>query len=133
MVQPQFKTSKIHLTWSRNSTSSVRSIVLFLASSSHHPSWLPKERKEGRQDPSLPSVGERRTLVKEPKRCKISWAIQVKCCLSNSLGTHRGHQCPKGVKIRSRYLTMSRILMMWYLKLRLFVRQHRICQSSIVQ
>lgn len=71
-LEPQFKTSRIHLTWSRSFNNSVKSIAQHLANSSHRLSWLHKERKEDLQDQPLPSVEEKRTQVKELRKCKIS-------------------------------------------------------------
>jgi hypothetical protein len=114
----QLKTSRIHSTWSRNSNSTVRSTALLQANSSLHLSWLLKERKEDLQDQPHQSEEEKRTQVKEPKKCKKSWPTQVKYSLSNSLGTQIGQPSRKKVQIRSKFWKISTILTMLHLKLR---------------
>ena len=132
-LEPQFKTSRIHLTWSRSFNNSVKSIAQHLANSSHRLSWLHKERKEDLQDQPLPSVEEKRTQVKEPRKCKIYWPMLAKFTLSNSLGTLKEQLSQKRGQIRSRFWKISMILTMWLLRLRLFVLQLRICQFFIAQ
>ncbi len=129
ILLPQLKTEKINLTWSRNSSSLVISIVQLLANSSHLPSCLTSKRKEG--DRPLPSVEGKRTQVKEPKKCKKYWPILVKYFHSNSLGTLKGQLSLKRGTVRSKFWKISMILIMWHLRLGLFGQLHRICLSFI--